>query len=58
MGGEFVPLRGFGLVYFIHKTIALPIIWVMNIATRLIFYPKAKINFFLKNLVIALKIIK
>lgn len=58
VGGEYVPVRGFGLVYFTHKTVTLPIIWAMNLLTRLIFFPKSKINFFAKNLVLAIKVIK
>ncbi len=58
VGGEFVPIKGFGLVNFIHKTVSLPIIWAMNLLTKLIFFPKSKINFFAKNLVLAIKIIK
>jgi 2-polyprenyl-3-methyl-5-hydroxy-6-metoxy-1,4-benzoquinol methylase len=58
LGGEYIPVfQGLNL-YSIHRIITMPIIFILNLTLKFIFFPRSKVSLTAKNLVFSLKIRK
>lgn len=56
--GEALPLKGIGVLLFIHRLITLPINWILNTIFKILYFPRENITFFSRNLVVILKVLK